>query len=93
MRLLHEHESLRVVQATLGHSDLETTLCYTDVVPGWQRAMKTLEREILSPNVPKSENKPEGEIRNLLVRQEVNWRALLYEVVGSGVRNFRPSGS
>ncbi len=58
--LLHEHEPLRVTQAILGHSDLQTTLGYTHVLPGWQReAMKRLEREILFPNVPKSENEPE----------------------------------
>lgn len=59
--LLHEHEPLRVAQAILGHSDLQTTLGYTHVLPGWQReAMKRLEREILFPNVPKSENEPKG---------------------------------
>lgn len=58
--LLHEHEPLRVAQAILGHSDLQTTLGYTHVLPGWQReAMKRLEREILFPNVPKSEQEPE----------------------------------
>ena len=58
--LLHEHEPLRVTQAILGHSDLQTTLGYTHVLPGRQReAMKRLEREILFPNVPKSENEPE----------------------------------
>lgn len=51
--LLHEHEPLRVTQAILGHSDLQTTLGYTHVLPGWQReAMKRLENEILFPNVP-----------------------------------------
>jgi integrase len=58
--LLHEHEPLRVAQAILGHSDLQTTLGYTQVLPGWQpEAMKRLEREILSSNVPKSESEPE----------------------------------
>lgn len=58
--LLHEHEPLRVAQAILGHSDLQTTLGYTHVLPGWQReAMKRLESVILFPNVPKSENEPE----------------------------------
>ncbi len=58
--LLHEHEPLRVAQAILGHSDLQTTLGYTHVLPGWQRdAMKRLEDVVLFPNVPKSENEPE----------------------------------
>ena len=58
--LLHEHEPLRVAQAILGHSDLQTTLGYTHVLPGWQReAMNRLERGILFPNVPKSESEPE----------------------------------
>jgi integrase len=51
--LLHEREPLRVAQAILGHSDMQTTLQYTHVLPGWQReAMKRLEREVLFPNVP-----------------------------------------
>jgi integrase len=51
--LLYEHEPLRVARAILGHSDLQTTLGYTHVVPGWQReAMNRLEREVLFPNVP-----------------------------------------
>jgi integrase len=55
--LLHEHEPLRVAQAILGHSDLQTTLGYTHVLPGWQRdAMKRLEDTVLFPNVPKSAN-------------------------------------
>src|SRR5712692_4622837 len=58
--LLHEHEPLRVAQAILGHSDLQTTLGYTHVLPGWQReAMKRLESVILFPNVPKSEQEPD----------------------------------
>ena len=58
--LLHEHEPLRVAQAILGHSDLQTTLGYTHVLPGWQReAMNRLERGILFPNVPKSDSEPE----------------------------------
>jgi integrase len=58
--LLHEHEPLRVAQAILGHSDLQTTLGYTHVLPGWQRdAMKRLEDVVLFPNVPKSENESE----------------------------------
>jgi integrase len=58
--LLHEHESLRVAQSILGHSDLQTTLGYTHVLPGWQRdAMKRLEDVVLFPNVPKSEKDPE----------------------------------
>jgi len=58
--LLHEHEPLRVAQAILGHSDLQTTLGYTHVLPGWQReAMNRLERGILFPNVPKLESEPE----------------------------------
>lgn len=56
--LLHQHEPLRVTQAILGHSDLQTTLGYTHVLPGWQReAMKRLENEILFSNVPKSNEK------------------------------------
>ena len=56
--LLHQHEPLRVTQAILGHSDLQTTLGYTHVLPGWQKdAMKRLEDEILFPNVPKSNEK------------------------------------
>lgn len=58
--LLHEHEPLRVAQAILGHSDLQTTLGYTHVLPGWQReAMKRLEAVVLFPNVLKSEREPE----------------------------------
>lgn len=58
--LLHEQAPLRVAQAILGHSDLQTTLGYTHVLPGWQReAMQRLERGILFPNVPKSSSKPE----------------------------------
>ena len=58
--LLHEHEPLRVAQAILGHSDLQTTLGYTHVLPGWQReAMKRLETVVLFPNVPKSEKESE----------------------------------
>ena len=57
--LLHEHEPLRVAQAILGHSDLQTTLGYMHVLPGWQRdAMKRLEDMVLFPNVPKSEKEP-----------------------------------
>ncbi|HEV2489124.1 MAG TPA: site-specific integrase [Candidatus Acidoferrales bacterium] len=60
--LLHAHEPLRVTQAILGHSDLQTTLGYTHVLPGWQReAMKRLEDAVLFPNVPKSEEEPKGE--------------------------------
>jgi integrase len=52
--LLHEREPLRVAQAILGHSDLQTTLGYTHVLPGWQRqAIERLEREVLFPNVPR----------------------------------------
>ena len=55
--LLHQHEPLRVTQAILGHSDLQTTLGYTHVLPGWQRdAMKRLEHTVLFPNVPESAN-------------------------------------
>ena len=51
--LLHQHEPLRVAQAILGHSDLQTTLGYTHVLPGTQReAMKRLEDAVLFPNVP-----------------------------------------
>jgi integrase len=58
--LLHEHEPLRVAQAILGHSDLQTTLGYTHVLPGRQReAMKRLEDVVLFPNVPKSGNEPQ----------------------------------
>jgi integrase len=54
--LLHENEPLRVAQAILGHSDLQTTLGYTHVLPNWQReAMSRLEVRVLFPNVPKSE--------------------------------------
>lgn len=56
--LLHQHEPLRVTQGILGHSNLQTTLGYTHVLPGWQReAMKRLEDVILFPNVPKSNEK------------------------------------
>jgi integrase len=49
--LLHEQEPLRVAQAILGHSDLQTTLGYTHVLPGWQReAMKRLEDAVLFPS-------------------------------------------
>jgi integrase len=59
--LLHEHEPLRVAQAILGHSDLQTTLGYTHVLPGSQReAMRRLERVVLFPNVPKSEDEPKS---------------------------------
>ena len=62
--LLHEHESLRVAQAILGHSDLQTTLAYTHVLPGRQReAIQRLENEILFPSVPKSEEKAESRNR------------------------------
>jgi integrase len=58
--LLHEHEPLRVTQAILGHSDLQTTLGYTHVLPGWQRdAMKRPEAVVLFPSVPNSEDEPE----------------------------------
>lgn len=51
--LLHQHEPLRVAQAILGHSDLQTTLGYTHVLPGSQReAMKRLEDAVLFLNVP-----------------------------------------
>jgi integrase len=54
--LLHQREPLRVAQAILGHSDLQTTLGYTHALPGWQReAMMRLEREVLFPNVPSFE--------------------------------------
>jgi len=54
--LLHASEPLRVAQAILGHSDLQTTLGYTHVLPGWQReAMSRLENRLLCPNVPKSQ--------------------------------------
>lgn len=65
--LLHKHEPLRVAQAILGHSDLQTTLGYTHVLPGWQReAMNRLEREILFPNVPKSQVEPETQDSELV---------------------------
>ncbi len=65
--LLHEHEPLRVAQAILGHSDLQTTLGYTHVLPGWQRdAMQRLETALLFPNVPKSENEPEKKDSELI---------------------------
>ena len=51
--LLHQHEPLRVAQAILGHSDLQTTLGYIHVLPGSQReAMKRLEDLVLFPHVP-----------------------------------------
>ena len=60
--LLHASEPLRVAQAILGHSDMETTLGYTHVLPGWQReAMKRLEVRLLFPNVPKSQVESERE--------------------------------
>lgn len=44
----------------LGTFDLQTTLGYTHVLPGWQRdAMKRLETVVLFPNVPKSEKESE----------------------------------
>jgi integrase len=59
--LLHEHEPHCVAQAILGHSDLQTTLGYTHVLPGWQRgAMSRLERGILFANVPNSEKAPQS---------------------------------
>jgi integrase len=65
--LLHEHEPLRVAQAILGHSDLQTTLGYTHVLPGWQReAMKRLEDVVLFPNVPKLEKKSEKQDSELI---------------------------
>jgi integrase len=65
--LLHEHEPLRVAQAILGHSDLQTTLGYTHVLPGWQReAMQRLETVLLFPNVPKSGNEPEKKDSELI---------------------------
>lgn len=58
--LLHQHEPLRVAQAILGHSDLQTTLGYTHVLPGSQReAMMRLEQVVLFPNVPKSKKEEE----------------------------------
>jgi integrase len=54
--LLHQSEPLRVAQAILGHSDMETTLGYTHVLPGSEReAMSRLENRLLFPNVPKSQ--------------------------------------
>ena len=65
--LLHEHEPLRVAQAILGHSDLQTTLGYTHVLPGWQReAMKRLEDVVLFPNVPKLEKESEKQGSELI---------------------------
>jgi integrase len=65
--LLHEHEPLRVAQAILGHSDLQTTLGYTHVLPGWQReAMKRLEDVVLFPNVPKLEKESEKQDSELI---------------------------
>jgi integrase len=66
--LLHASEPLRVAQRILGHSDLQTTLGYTHVLPGWQReAMSRLEDRILFPNVPKLEEKGPGQIGQALV--------------------------
>jgi integrase len=84
--LLHENEPLRVAQAILGHSDLQTTLGYTHVLPGWQReAMKRLEKVVLSPNVPKSEKEPEMKDSELIGGSKVE-RARRDS-------NSRPSGS
>jgi integrase len=64
---LHEHEPLRVAQAILGHSDLQTTLGYTHMLPGWQReAMKRLEDVVLFPNVPKLKNESETKDSELI---------------------------
>lgn len=61
--LLHQHEPLRVAQEILGHSDLQTTLGYTHVLPGRQRdALKRLEQVVLFPNVPNSATV--AEVRN-----------------------------
>jgi integrase len=60
--LLHQSEPLRVAQAILGHSDMETTLGYTHVLPGSEReAMSRLENRLLFPNVPKSQVESETE--------------------------------
>jgi integrase len=60
--LLHQSEPLRVAQAILGHSDMETTLGYTHVLPGSEReAMSRLENRLLFPNVPKSQVESEEE--------------------------------
>lgn len=64
--LLHQHEPLRVAQAILGHSDLQTTLGYTHVLPNWQReAVERLEKGILFPDVPKTRSKPK-EVSSLI---------------------------
>ncbi len=56
--LLHQSEPLRVAQAILGHSAMQTTLGYTHALPGWQReAMRRLEERLLFPNVPESAGK------------------------------------
>jgi integrase len=65
--LLHASEPLRVAQAILGHSDMETTLGYTHVLPGWQReAMSRLEARLLFPNVHKSQVESEKQETELV---------------------------
>ena len=65
--LLHEQEPLRVAQAILGHSDLQTTLGYTHALPKWQReAMQRLENAVLFPNVPKSESESGTRVSELI---------------------------
>src|SRR6266849_3633624 len=74
--LLHEHEPLRVAQAILGHSDLQTTLGHTHVLPGWQReAMKRSKPWFCPPMFPNRRVNRKRRIRNQLACQRVKWRA------------------
>jgi hypothetical protein len=56
-----------VAHVILGYSDLQTTLGYTHVLPGWQReAMKRLEDVILFPNIPSLEKESEKQDSELI---------------------------
>ena len=54
---------MKVVQAQLGHADLETTLTtYTHVVPGSQRRAVDKLEELIFPNFPQfTSGEPERE--------------------------------